>query len=78
MKWDQGTLETKNVRISITNKHIHYKPQWICHVRELDWSCKSLEIPDESTEQQAQEAALLMVRDHLRKMLAEISDHATK
>ena len=70
--WNKGTLQTPNLRIEITNKHIWEPGKWVCHVREFNWSVKPLNIPNESTEQEAQSAALAMVKHHLYAIVAEL------
>ena len=73
MNWQNNELQTKNIRIQITQRHVDLPGAWVCHVRELGWSCKHLGIPNSATDEEAQEVAVLIVRDHLRKMLAELS-----
>jgi len=72
MSWTKGMLETEHLRIQITNRHINNPGRWVCHVRELSWACKPIGIPNEATEQDAQDAVVIMVRDRLREMLASL------
>lgn len=71
-KWKEGELRTKSLRIQLTNGHIHNPGVWLIHVREFGWDSKALDIPNESTETQAQTAAVEMVRQHLKGMLSEL------
>ena len=71
--WNNGTFKTRNIRIQVTNRHIENPGVWVCHVRELGWSCVSLGIPDESTIEDAQIEAMAMVRHHLHILIAELS-----
>ena len=73
MEWKEGTLQTKSIRIQITNKHIRDQGVWVCHVRELDWSCNRIGVPDTATQEEAQDAAVKMVKHHLHTMIAELS-----
>ena len=73
MNWKENTLQTKNIRIQITNRHVENPGVWVCHVRELDWRCKPLGIPNGDSEQDAKAAAVLMVKHHLHTMIAELS-----
>ena len=74
MKWIKGTFQTPELRIQITNSHIHAKDEWVIHVRELGWNTKRLIIPNESTEQEAQKAAILAVKSHIEDMLHSLED----
>lgn len=73
MKWDEKTLKTKNVRIYVTNRHIDDKGKWVCSVAQLSWSCKRIGVPDTATQEEAQDAAVNMVKQHLHTMIAELS-----
>ena len=72
MGWKNGTLETKNLRIQITNQHISYKGTWVIHVRELNWNCRILGIPDDSTEKFAQEEAIRQIRQQMILMIEDL------
>lgn len=75
MDWVNGTLKTRNLRIQVTNKHIEKKGVWVVHIREFNWSCVPLGIPDESTVEEAQNEAVAMVRHHLHILIAELSSY---
>jgi len=70
--WIDGTLQTPFVRIQVTNSHVHYKGIWVMHVREFYWNCKDLKISSESTQKDAQKAALKIVRNHVADMLLSL------
>jgi len=64
--WVNGTVETSHLRIQVMNNHIHHKGVWVMHVREFDWNCKYLNIPNDSTQEQAQKAAIKAIRHFLQ------------
>lgn len=70
--WKDGTLETGVLRIQITNTHIHHKGVWVVHVREFGWNSRYMNIPNDSTEEQAQEKAIDMCKDYLNKALESL------
>ena len=69
MEWNNRTLKTADLRIQITNSHIYAKGTWVMHVREFNWNIKAIGVPDQATEQEAQSAAVQLVREHLENML---------
>lgn len=73
MNWNNGTLKTPELRIQITNSHIHAKGIWVMHVREFNWNTKAIGVPNEATEEQAQIAAVEKVRAHLEKMIESLN-----
>lgn len=74
MTWIDKTLQTPELRIQITNSHIHAKGIWVIHVREFNWDTKDIGIPNESTLEEAQTAAVELVKQHLNKMLKSLND----
>jgi hypothetical protein len=74
MTWIDKTLKTPELRIQITNSHIYAKGIWVIHVREFNWDTKDIGIPDESTLEEAQAAAVELVKQHLNKMLKSLND----
>lgn len=53
MNIKNGILQTKNLRIEVTNQHIYYPGMWVMHCRELGISCKQLTTPHTDSEQAA-------------------------
>lgn len=74
MTWIDKTLQTPELRIQITNSHIYAKGIWVIHVREFNWDTKDIGIPNESTLEEAQAAAVELVKQHLNKMLKSLND----
>jgi hypothetical protein len=72
MKWKNGTLQTPNLRVQVTNSHIYAKGIWVMHVREFGWNCREIGISNNATEQEAQIAAVDKVKQHLKTMLSEL------
>lgn len=72
--WKENTLQLKNLRIQITNKHVNAKGIWVIHVREFNWNTKSIGIPNESTEEQAKVTAIEMVKEFLTETLREVTE----
>jgi hypothetical protein len=65
-QWKNNRLNTGNIDIQITNRHIYHDPGvWVMHVRELGWSAKPIGIQPRATEQEAQAAAIQKVADFL-------------
>ena len=69
MNWENGELNTPQLRIQVTKNHIYYKGVWVMHVREFNWSCKQIEVNATATEEDAQVAAIKQVRAHLLNMI---------
>ena len=74
MNWNNGTLQTPQLRIQITNSHIHAKGIWVMHVREFNWNTKEIGVPKESTEEEAQIAGVALVRQYVNDMLDSLND----
>lgn len=73
MNWNNGTLQTSQLRIHITKSHIYAKGIWVMHVREFDWNTKHIGVPNEATEEEAQIAAVKLVRQHVNDMLTSLN-----
>ena len=73
MNWNNGTLQTQQLRIQITNSHIHAKGIWVMHVREFNWNTKHIGVPNEATEEEAQIAAVELVRQYVNDMLTSLN-----
>jgi len=73
MNWNNGTLKTPELRIQITNSHVHAKGIWVMHVREFNWNTKAIGVPDDATEEEAQIAAVEKVREHLTRMIESLN-----
>ena len=71
--WKDGTLQTSELRIQITNKHINAKGMWVIHVREFGWNTKFMSIPDDSTTEEAQIRAVDMCKEFLNGALASLN-----
>lgn len=71
-QWKEGTLKTKNLRITIVSHHVHHKGQWVMHVPQLGWNCKYLNLTSDIPEGVAQEKAVSMVREHLNTLISEL------
>lgn len=71
--WINGTLQTSELRIQITNRHINAKGMWVIHVREFGWNTKLMNIPDNSTLEQAQERAIEMCKDFLNRAMDSLN-----
>lgn len=70
--WKDGTLQTSELRIQITNEHIYAKGIWVIHVREFNWNTKPMNIPNDSTIEQAQKRAVEMCKNHLNKAMSSL------
>jgi hypothetical protein len=73
MNWNNGTLQTPHLRIQVTNSHIHAKGIWVMHVREFNWNTEQIGVPNEATEEEAQIAAVELVRQYLNDMLTSLN-----
>lgn len=76
--WKDGILQTKELRIQITNKHIYAKGIWVIHVREFGWNTKEMNIPSDSTMEQAQQRAINMCKEYLTNALKSLEDYVEK
>jgi hypothetical protein len=72
MNIKDGTLQTKSLRIEVTNQHIYYPDMWVMHCRELGISCKQLTTPHADSEQAAMIEATMIVEKQLANMLNEL------
>lgn len=73
MNWNNRTLQTPQLRIQITNSHIHAKGIWVMHVREFNWNTKKIGVPNDATEEEAKIAAVELVRQYLNDMLTSLN-----
>ena len=73
MNWKNGTLQTPQLRIQITNSHIDARGIWCMHVREFNWHTKKIGVPNEATEEEAQIAAVELVRKYVNDMLNSLT-----
>jgi flagellar biosynthesis regulator FlaF len=73
MNWNNRTLKTPELRIQITNSHIHAKGIWVMHVREFGWNTRAIGVLDNATEQEAQIAAIENVREHLKRIIESLN-----
>ena len=71
--WKDGTLQTSELRIQITNRHIRAKGMWVIHVREFGWNTKLMNIANHSTQEQAQEKAIEMCKDYLNRAMDSLN-----
>ena len=74
MNWDNGTLQTPQLRIQITNSHVHAKGIWVMHVREFNWNTKPIGVPNEATEEEAQIVAVELVKQYVNDILTSLND----
>lgn len=72
--WKDGALQTSELRIQITNRHINAKGVWVIHVREFAWNTKLMGIADDSTQEQAQERAVEMCRNYLNRAMSSLNE----
>lgn len=63
------TFESSKIRISVLNRHRYYPNKWIMHCHRLNISEKVLDIPFESSPEEAQQAAVAIVRKELLELL---------
>lgn len=73
MEWNNGTLQTSHLRIQITNSHIYAKGIWVMHVREFNWNTKQIGVPNEATEEEAQIAAVELVKQYINDILTSLN-----
>ena len=72
--WKDGTLQTKELRIQITNNHVCAKGTWVIHVREFGWNTKDMNISTDSTLEQARQRAVVMCKEYLTNALNSLED----
>lgn len=63
------TLNTGRLRITVTCGHIHYKPKWIMHCREIGIDAQGLNATDRF---KATHEALVFVGDMLDEMRSSL------
>lgn len=73
MNWNNRKLQTPQLRIEITNSHIHAKGIWVMHVREFNWHTKQIGVPNEATEREAKIAAVELVRQYVNDILTALN-----
>jgi len=71
--WKDNTLQTSELRIQITSEHIYAKGKWVIHVREFGWNTKMMNIPDDSTIEEAKIRAVEMCKEFLNDALASLN-----
>ena len=74
LNWNNGTLQTSHLRIQITNSHVWAKGFWVMHVREFNWNTKHLMLPATAPEEEAQKAAVKLVKQYLQEMLNSVEN----
>lgn len=72
-EWEDNVFQTPNLRITITNSHIHYKGIWVLSVRELNIDCKDMGLSSIVSMMIAREKALNIVTCRIKLMLSELS-----
>lgn len=73
MEWENGTLCNERIWMYVRQDQ---RLGWLVHVAisGYDQADTVLDIPNESTKEQAQDAALKVVRDHLSTTLESLKD----
>lgn len=71
-KFKNGNFNTGKIDIYVTKNHVASRGSWSVSVARLNWKAKSIPVPDSATQEEAEEKAVEVVKNHLTEILESI------